>query len=157
MAPGELRNKKEGKGSLRIGEEFRGKSITIDVSLFDGPLKMKEAIMESQVELEKNRVKYRDHLAQHLPNVFGPLRSLMAEVYKDGVLSGKVKRLMSLALALGAGCRNCILAQTMYALENGATKEEILETISVVLSMRGTTGVAESLRVVQLLDELGEL
>ena len=64
---------------------------------------------------------------------------------------------MSLALALGVACRNCILSQTMHALENGATKDEILETISVVVSMRGTTGVGESLRVIELLDELGKL
>jgi len=64
---------------------------------------------------------------------------------------------MAMAIALGAGCQNCILGQTMYALETGATKEEILEAISVVVSMRGTTGVAESLRVIQLLDELGKL
>jgi len=76
---------------------------------------------------------------------------------KDGALSCKVKRLMALTLALGAGCRNCILAQTKNALGNGATKDEILETLSVVISMRGTTGVAESLRVVQLLDELEKL
>ena len=113
--------------------------------------------MESQLELDKNRMKQRDKFAELLPDVWGPLRSLTAEVYKDGALSCKVKRLMSLALALGAGCRNCILAQTMYALENGATKDEILETLSVVVSMRGTTGVAESVRVIQLLDELGKL
>lgn len=64
---------------------------------------------------------------------------------------------MALTLALGAGCRNCILAQTRNALNDGATKEEILETLSVAVSMRGTTGVAESLRVVQLMDELGML
>jgi AhpD family alkylhydroperoxidase len=102
-------------------------------------------------------MKQRDKFAELLPDVWGGLRSLTAEVYKDGTLSCKVKRLMSLALALGAGCRNCILAQTMYALENGATKDEILETLSVVVSMRGTTGVAESVRVIQLLDELGKL
>jgi AhpD family alkylhydroperoxidase len=113
--------------------------------------------VESQLELDKNRVKQRDKFAELLPDVWGALRSLTAEVYKDGALSCKVKRLMSLALALGAGCRNCILAQTMYALENGATKDEILETLSVVVSMRGTTGVAESVRVIQLLDELGKL
>jgi alkylhydroperoxidase/carboxymuconolactone decarboxylase family protein YurZ len=45
----------------------------------------------------------------------------------------------------------------VYALENGATKEEILEALSVVVSIRGATGVAESLRVIQLLDELGKL
>ena len=119
---------------------------------------MKEAIMvESQLELDRNRVKQLDKFAQLLPDVMGAVKGLTAEVYKDGALSCKVKRLMALALALGAGCRNCILAQTMHALKNGATKDEILETISVVVSMRGTTGVAESLRVVQLLDELGKL
>ena len=114
-------------------------------------------MVESQLELDKNRVEHRDKFAQLLPDVMGALRGLTAEVYKDGALSGKVNRLMSLAIALGAGCHNCILAQTMYALENGANKDEILDTLSVVVSMRGTTGVAESLRVVQLLDELGKL
>lgn len=114
-------------------------------------------MVESQLELDKNRVKHREKFAQLLPDLMGAVRGLTAEVYKDGALSCKIKRLMSLALALGAGCRNCILAQTMYALENGATKDEILETISVAVSMRGTTGVAESLRVIQLLDELGKL
>jgi AhpD family alkylhydroperoxidase len=113
--------------------------------------------VENQLELNKNRMKLRDKLAELLPDVMGVSGNLTAEAYKDGSLSCKVKRLMALALALGVGCRNCILSQTMLALENGATKDEILETISVVVSMRGTTGVAESLRVVQLLDELGKL
>ena len=72
-------------------------------------------------------------------------------------IDSKTKRLMAMAIALGAGCRNCVLSQAEGALELGATKEEFLETISVVSSMRGTTGVAESLRVIQFLDELGKL
>ncbi|MCD6297461.1 MAG: carboxymuconolactone decarboxylase family protein [Deltaproteobacteria bacterium] len=112
---------------------------------------------ESQLELEKNRVKQRNRLTQVLPDVMQGVGSMTAEVYKDGVLSCRMKRLMALAVALGTGCQNCILSQTMEALDNGATKEEILETISVVVSIRGTTGVGESLRVVQLLDELGKL
>jgi AhpD family alkylhydroperoxidase len=114
-------------------------------------------MVESQLELDKNRVKQRDKFAQLLPDMSGSVRALTAEVYKDGTLSCKVKHLMALAVALGTGCENCVLGQTMRALENGATKDEILETISVVVSMRGTTGVSESLRVVQLLDELGKL
>ena len=109
---------------------------------------------ESQRDLNENRLRQRERFAEVLPDVWNALMGLMGEVYKDGALSCKVKRLMSLAIALGAGCRNCILAQTTLALENGASKEEILETLSVVVSMRGTTGVAESVRVIQLLDEL---
>ena len=113
--------------------------------------------MESQLELEKNRVNQLDKFAQSLPDVMGAVKGVTAEAYRDGALSCKVKRLMALAIALGAGCRNCILGQTMLAMENGATKDEILETISVVVSMRGTTGIAESLRVIQLLNESGKL
>ena len=114
-------------------------------------------MVESQTELNNNRMNQLGKFAELLPEVLGQVRDMTNEVYKDAELSGKVKRLMALAVALGAGCRNCVLGQTMYALESGATKEEILETISVVVSMRGTTGMAESLRVVQLLDELGKL
>ena len=114
-------------------------------------------MVESQTELNNNRMNQLGKFAKLLPDVLGQVRNLTNEVYKDAELSCKVKRLMALAVALGAGCRNCVLGQAMYALENGATKEEILETISVVVSMRGTTGMAESLRVVQLLDELGKL
>ena len=114
-------------------------------------------MIESQVELNENRKKNLGKFAEQLPEVFKHVRAQTTEVYRDGALSAKVKRLMAMAIALGAGCRNCIMGQTMYALEKGATKEEILEAISVVVSMRGTTGVAESLRVIQLLDEQGKL
>lgn len=113
--------------------------------------------MESQLELEENRVKQREKFRRLLPKLQAGLDNVGAEAYKDGVLSTRVKRLIALAIGLRAGCRSCVLSQTMRALEAGATTDEILETISVVVSMSGTTGVGESLRVIQLLDELGKL
>jgi len=59
-----------------------------------------------------------------------------------------------------------LLLSSLYFFANGEIalqykippkKDEISETLFVVVSMRGTTGVAESLRVVQLLDELRKL
>jgi len=64
---------------------------------------------------------------------------------------------MSIAIALKSGTTNCILAQTMLALEAGASVEEILETTSVVVAMGGTAGVAESLRLIKLLEDLGKI
>jgi AhpD family alkylhydroperoxidase len=116
-----------------------------------------DVMIESQLELNENRKKYLGKFAEQLPEVFKQVREQTTEVYKDGALSAKVKRLMAMAIALGVGCRNCILGQSMYALQNGATKEEFLEALSVVVSMRGTTGLAESLRVIQLLEEQGKL
>ncbi len=113
--------------------------------------------MESQIELNEERLKLFDKFKQSLPDLMVPESAVLDVVYKDGALSNKVKRLIALAIALRAECTNCILAQTMRALEAGATKEEILETIAVEVVMSGTTGIAASLRVIKLLDELGKL
>ncbi|TET67949.1 MAG: carboxymuconolactone decarboxylase family protein [Dehalococcoidia bacterium] len=113
--------------------------------------------MESQIELNEERLKLIDKFKQSLPDLMVPESAVWDVVYKDGALSKKVKRLIALAIALRAECTNCILAQTMRALEAGATKEEILETIAVEVVMSGTTGIAASLRVIKLLDELGKL
>ncbi len=113
--------------------------------------------MESQLQLDQERVKLLDRLKQLLPDLMDAEWSVRDFAYKQGALSTKVKRLIALAIALRAGCTNCILAQTKHALNAGATKDELLETISVEVVMSGTTGVAESLRVIKLLDELGKL
>ena len=113
--------------------------------------------MEKQLELNDERTKLLGRLDEALPDLMVPESAVWDEVYKDGALSIKTKRLMALGIALRAGCTNCILGQTMRALEAGASRDEILETISVVIVMSGTTGMAESLRVLQLLDELGKL
>lgn len=113
--------------------------------------------MESQVELNEERLKMREKLKQQLPDVYGGFQSVIDGVYKDGAISTKVKRLMALAIALSVDCTNCILAQAKHAQIAGASREEFLETISVAMAMRGTTGVAGSLRLIKFLDELGVL
>jgi AhpD family alkylhydroperoxidase len=112
---------------------------------------------ESQIELNNNRKKQLGRFLGALPDQAKLLGAQVNEAYKDGAIDSKTKRLMAMAIALGAGCQNCVLGQAEGALDLGATKEEFLETLAVVVSMRGTTGVAESLRVIQLLDELGKL
>jgi AhpD family alkylhydroperoxidase len=113
--------------------------------------------MENQVELDNERTELLKKFNNALPDLAASRSAVSDNVYRDGSLSTRVKRLMSLALALGAGCANCILAQTTAALAAGATREEVLETLSVVVAMRGNTGTAESLRVIKLLDDMGRL
>jgi AhpD family alkylhydroperoxidase len=113
--------------------------------------------MESQLRLNEERIRLRDKLKQVLPDLMNAESALLDIAYRDGILSSKFKRLVAMAIAVRAGCTNCILAQTKYALEAGATKEEILEVLAVAVAMSGTTGIAESLRVVKLLEELGHL
>ncbi len=111
--------------------------------------------MESQSQLYDEFMGLREKLEQALPGLAAAQNAMTDEAYKDGALSRKVKRLIALATALRAGCTVCILAQTKRAIEAGAIKDEVLETIGVAMTMSGTTGMAESLRVVKLLEELG--
>ena len=113
--------------------------------------------MDSQLEVNQERTRLLEVFKRENPGLAKPEMAVLEEAYKDGALSQKVKRLMALAIALRARCVNCIVAQTIQALDAGATKEEILETINVNIAMSGTTGVAESLRVIKLLEELGKL
>ena len=91
------------------------------------------------------------------PDIAQAYNELPMEVYKDGVLPGKFKRLMALTGALVHGCRACILYQTEEALALGTTAEEILEACAVAISLGGTMAAGETTRVVQFLEEKGLL
>jgi AhpD family alkylhydroperoxidase len=110
--------------------------------------------MENQLEYYTETGKYRDRFDQGL-QVMASYSAFRKEVYRDGALSGKVKRLIALAAGLQAGCTRCIQGQTKDALAAGATKEEILETVAVAIVMGGTAVSAETWRVVKVLEELG--
>jgi len=133
-----------------------GASCTRDTQIGIHNMKGREPMGE-QMDLNRKRVdlvaKFKEANADFAAAEYGMLEA----TYREGALSKKMKRLMSLAVALRAGCKNCILAQTQYALDCGASREEILETIQVVVAMSGTTGIAEGLRVIEFLDELGKL
>jgi len=113
--------------------------------------------MDSQLQLNEERMEILAKFRQALPDLAVNESARTKLVYSNGALSAKVKRLIALAIAVRAGCTNPILAQTMRALEAGATKDEILEALSVNVTLSGTTGIGESLRVIKLLDELGKL
>ena len=111
--------------------------------------------MESQVELNNQRLELRSKCAEALPEFIGAESEVLDIAYRDGALNAKMKRLIALGIALGARCTNCVLSQTQGALDAGTTKAEIFETLQVVVAISGTTGIAESLRVIKFLEELG--
>ena len=113
--------------------------------------------MENQIQLNKERIELLGKFREAAPQFMEAEAKVIEFAYKDGALSSKVKRLIAMAAALKVGCTNCILAQTEKALEEGATKEEIIEALQVLIAIGGTTGIAESLRVIKFLDELGHL
>ncbi len=76
-------------------------------------------------------------------------------VYRDGHLDLKTKRLMSLAVGVQAGCKDCMISQTSKALDVGATPGEIFEACEVAISMGGTLAWSKALVVFKYLEEKG--
>lgn len=113
--------------------------------------------MENQSELLDAIHHQFESYKKLLPDVGEAYDHLPAEVYKDGALSGKIKRLMALSAALTHGCKACILFQTQEALKIGASVDDVLETCAVAISIGGTMAAGETTRVVQFLDEKGLL
>lgn len=112
---------------------------------------------ESQVEVKTMIKENWTEFRRIMPEIAEAYDPLPQEAYKDGVVSGKHKRLMALVGGLVSGCRACILYQTEHALALGTTSEEILEACTVAISLGGTMAAGETTRVVAYLKEKGEL
>jgi len=113
--------------------------------------------METQLDLNQERLRLIEKIKKALPETIAAELRVGEVAYAPGALSTKQKRLIALGVALGRGCTNCILGQTMRALDAGASVDEVLETTGVAVAIGGTMGMAESLRVVRLLEEMGKL
>jgi AhpD family alkylhydroperoxidase len=111
--------------------------------------------MENQLEYYTDTGKYRDRFDEALP-VMAAYTNFRKQVYKDGALSLKTKRLIALACGLQSGCTRCTQGQTKDAIAAGATKDEVMEAVSVAIVMGGTAVSAETWRVVKTMQELGK-
>ncbi len=87
-----------------------------------------------------NYIELRQHLEERLTQfgheMPGPMTGfarLHKKTVEDGALSARVKEMMALAISVAIGCEGCIAYHTHDAIKAGATRPELLETISVGL------------------------
>jgi AhpD family alkylhydroperoxidase len=79
-------------------------------------------------------------LGNEIPGPMAGFARLHKKAVEDGALSCKVKEMMSLAISIVVGCDGCIAYHIHDAIEAGATRQELLETIGVGLLMGGGPG-----------------
>ncbi len=80
------------------------------------------------------------------PDVWKGFGALHAAAVADGALSGRVKELMALAIAVVKQCDGCIAYHAKGAARLGATPEEVAEALSVALLMDGGTATVSGPR-----------
>ncbi len=71
----------------------------------------------------------------------------------DGALSGKVKELIALGIAICVRCDGCIAFHTHDAIKAGATHDEIVDTIGVAILMGGGPSVVYGSQALEALKE----
>ncbi|NLA36573.1 MAG: carboxymuconolactone decarboxylase family protein [Actinobacteria bacterium] len=74
-----------------------------------------------------------------IPEVWGGFGELHRAAVADGALSGKVKELMALAIAVVKQCDGCIAYHAKAAVAQGATVAECAEALGIALLMDGGT------------------
>jgi AhpD family alkylhydroperoxidase len=110
-------------------------------------------MLERQIELQEQIHGQWHRYKALMPHIAKAYETLPDQVYTDGVISGKMKRLMAMTAATIHGCRACILYQADEALKLGASKEEILECIGVAVSLGGTMAEGQATRLIGYLEE----
>ncbi|WP_459915528.1 carboxymuconolactone decarboxylase family protein [Desulfocicer niacini] len=111
--------------------------------------------MEKQIELKEQIHQHWGRYKALMPQIARAYEDLPDQVYKDGAIDGKTKRLMAMTAATIHGCRACILYQAEAALNLGASLEEMLECIGVAVSLGGTMAEGEATRLINFLEEKG--
>ena len=92
------------------------------------------------IEMHQSLDARLSQLGGEIPGPMSGFARLHKKAAADGALSRKVKEMMALAISIAVGCEGCIAYHTHDALEAGATRAELLETISVGLMMSGGPG-----------------
>lgn len=87
------------------------------------------------------------------PELMSGFAQLHSASVADGVLSGKIKELIALAIGISVRCDGCIAYHIHDALSAGATRAEIAETIGVAVMMGGGPSVVYGCQALQALEE----
>jgi AhpD family alkylhydroperoxidase len=89
------------------------------------------------------------------PDLVMGFSSLHGKVMKDGSLTMREKEMVALGIAVALRCVPCIKLHVKAALGAGATKEDIMEAVSVAVVMAGGPAYTHSAVVTDTLEELG--
>ncbi len=110
--------------------------------------------------MNKNYVELRNELLagirtlkKGIPDSMQAFGALGKDAYKDAALSPKSKELMALAIGIAVRCDGCLAFHAKAALDQGASREEVLETISVAIQMGGGPSMVYGTEAIQAYDQ----
>ncbi len=97
---------------------------------------------------------YTDRLLSSAPKEAAAFMNLKHTAERtDGIIPVKYRELMSVAVALTTQCAYCIESHINNAVQAGATREEIAETVFIAAAIRAGGAVGNGLMAMRLFEE----
>jgi AhpD family alkylhydroperoxidase len=116
-----------------------------------GDIELKELRQDMGFSPALLKLVYESH-----PKMFDVIYKMDKELLGDGALSAKTKRLIALAVVSAMGCEACATAQMRAAMNMGASREEVLDTLGVLVVTAGMPAVATAREALRKCCELPE-
>lgn len=101
----------------------------------------------------KNYSRSLGRLSREIPDTMQGFNQLGQAALADGAVSVKNKELIALGIGIASRCEGCIEAHVNKAIEAGATKEEMYETIGVAILMSGGPGTVYGAMAYDVIEE----
>ena len=93
-------------------------------------------------------------LMKAIPEAMKPYSNLAMAAADDGEIDVKTKELMALAISIVIRCEGCMAYHMRKAVKNGATEQEVNETLAVAIEMGGGPAVVYAGRAMEGYKEL---
>jgi AhpD family alkylhydroperoxidase len=92
-------------------------------------------------------------LGNDLPGPMSGFARLHQKAIETGVLDGKTKELIALAISVAVRCEGCIAYHAHDAVQLGATRPEMLEAIGVAVLMGGAPAAVNATYAMDAIDQ----
>ena len=92
-------------------------------------------------------------MGKEIPEIMQAFSGLHKATVNDGVLDTKTKELIALAIAVNVRCDGCIAFHVHDAIEAGANREEIMETLGVAILMGGGPAMMYAVEAIEALEQ----
>jgi AhpD family alkylhydroperoxidase len=108
---------------------------------------------QSYAALRKRITRANAGLKSAQPDTLKGFNLIHAQAMSEGALDPKTKELVAVALSVGSRCDPCIAFHVPAALRHGATREELMEVLSVAVMMGGGPSLMYAAHVIEAMEE----
>ena len=108
------------------------------------------------IELHDHLKKQITNLGNELPGPMSGFARLHSKAVEDGVIKGKTKELIALAISVAIRCEGCIAYHVHDAIQAGATRLEMTEAIGVAIMMGGAPAAVYATYAMDAVEQFSE-